>query len=76
MMQPIVVGVDGAAHSRAAAVWAAGEATLRGLPLHLVQVSSSADLLVVGRSGTTLGPTLHAVLEHTACPVAIVPSRS
>lgn len=49
---------------------------LKTPPNALVQAASSADLLVMGRSGTTLGPTLHAVLEHTACPVAIVPSRS
>ena len=36
-------------------------------------VSASAELLVTGRAGRTLGPTLHAVLEHTACPVAVVP---
>ncbi|TXS78993.1 MULTISPECIES: universal stress protein [unclassified Streptomyces] len=39
----------------------------------LVRASASAELLVVGRPGRTLGPTLRAVLEHTACPVAVVP---
>lgn len=39
----------------------------------LVQASASAELLVIGRAGRTLGPALHAVLEHTACPVAVVP---
>ncbi|MEV6539159.1 universal stress protein [Streptomyces sp. NPDC051665] len=44
----------------------------------LVQASApaSAELLVIGRAGTTLGPTPHAVLEHTACPVAVVPHRT
>ena len=40
----------------------------------LVQASACAELLVVGRTGTSLGPTLHAVLDHTQCPVAVVPS--
>lgn len=39
----------------------------------LVQASASAGLLVVGRAGLTLGPTLRAVLEQTGCPVAVVP---
>lgn len=39
MVQPIIVGVGGSARSQAAAVRAAGEATLRGLPLHLVHAS-------------------------------------
>jgi nucleotide-binding universal stress UspA family protein len=39
----------------------------------LVQASASAGLLVVGRAGRTLGPTVRDVLEHTACPVAVVP---
>ncbi|MEV0220406.1 universal stress protein [Streptomyces sp. NPDC050704] len=40
----------------------------------LVQASAAAALLVVGRTGTALGATLHAVLDHTECPVAVVPS--
>ncbi|MFD9282582.1 universal stress protein [Streptomyces mirabilis] len=39
----------------------------------LLQASASAELLVVGRAGRTLGPTVRAVLEQTACPVAVVP---
>jgi nucleotide-binding universal stress UspA family protein len=39
----------------------------------LVQASASAGLLVVGRAGLSLGSTLRAVLEHTECPVAVVP---
>jgi nucleotide-binding universal stress UspA family protein len=39
----------------------------------LVQASAAAGLLVVGRTGTALGPTLQAVLDHTECPVAVVP---
>ncbi|WP_416955894.1 universal stress protein [Streptomyces sp. Agncl-13] len=46
---------------------------LRSPAAALVQASASAELLVIGRAGHTLGPTLHAVLEHTACPVAVVP---
>ena len=44
----------------------------------LVQASipASAELLVIGRTGRTLGPTLHAVLEHAACPVAVVPHHA
>ncbi|MFE3328886.1 universal stress protein [Streptomyces sp. NPDC059176] len=47
----------------------------------LVDASHSADLLVVGASrreghlGLQLGRTAHAVLHHSACPVAIVPHR-
>ncbi|WUR85121.1 universal stress protein [Streptomyces phaeochromogenes] len=40
----------------------------------LVQASARAELLVVGRTGPSLGPTLHAVVDHTECPVAVVPS--
>ncbi|MER6441246.1 universal stress protein [Streptomyces sp. NPDC001185] len=39
----------------------------------LVRASASAELLVVGRAGRTLGPAVRAVLERTACPVAVVP---
>ena len=42
----------------------------------LVQASASAELLVIGRAGRTLGAALHAVLEHTACPVAVVPHHT
>ncbi|MCX4903756.1 universal stress protein [Streptomyces sp. NBC_00878] len=40
----------------------------------LVQASACAELLVVGRTGTSLGPTLHAVVDHAECPVVVVPS--
>ncbi|MGW3420380.1 universal stress protein [Streptomyces phaeochromogenes] len=40
----------------------------------LVQASACAELLVVERTGTSLGATLHAVVDHTECPVAVVPS--
>lgn len=46
---------------------------LQSPPAALVHASASAGLLVVGRAGRTLGPTLDAVLEHTECPVAVVP---
>lgn len=39
----------------------------------LVRASASAALLVVGRGGAALGPTLHAVLDHAGCPVAVIP---
>ncbi|GGN48637.1 stress-inducible protein [Streptomyces albiflavescens] len=39
----------------------------------LVRASTSSELLVAGRCGTRLGPTLHSLLEHTTCPVAVVP---
>ncbi|MFF3200979.1 universal stress protein [Streptomyces sp. NPDC002962] len=39
MNHPMVVGIDGSAHSSAAADWAAREAALRGVPLHLVHAS-------------------------------------
>ncbi|MGW1162363.1 universal stress protein [Streptomyces sp. NPDC002513] len=38
MSRPVTVGLDGSSESRAAAEWAAREATLRGLPLRLVHV--------------------------------------
>jgi len=41
---------------------------------HLVDVSGSASLVVVGRRGEgALGPAAHTVLRHAAAPVAIVP---
>ncbi|MCW8376093.1 universal stress protein [Streptomyces justiciae] len=39
----IITGVDRSARSRAAADWAAREALLRGLPLHVVHVSAPDD---------------------------------
>ncbi|WP_263106921.1 universal stress protein [Kitasatospora sp. DSM 101779] len=43
----------------------------------LVDVSAKARLLVLGRrpvgAAVPLGPVVHAVLHHAACPVAVVP---
>jgi nucleotide-binding universal stress UspA family protein len=39
----------------------------------LVHASETAGLLVVGRSGTTLGSTLRDVLGRARCPVTVVP---
>ncbi|WP_030684388.1 universal stress protein [Streptomyces sp. NRRL B-1347] len=45
----------------------------------LLEASTTADLLVVGARrrrghiGMQLGPVNHAVLHHSACPVAVVP---
>lgn len=41
MTEPIVVGVDASAPSRAAAEWAAGDARLRGLPLRVVHIDGA-----------------------------------
>ncbi|WP_326718478.1 universal stress protein [Streptomyces sp. NBC_00243] len=46
----------------------------------LLEASATADLLVVGarrhgHSGLQLGRVAHAVLHHSACPVAVVPQR-
>jgi nucleotide-binding universal stress UspA family protein len=38
MVRTVVAGLDGSHESRAAAEWAAREATLRGLPLKIVHV--------------------------------------
>ncbi|WP_329528698.1 universal stress protein [Streptomyces sp. NBC_01462] len=46
---------------------------LQSLAAALARASASAALLVVGRAGRTLGPTERDVLEHTACPVAVIP---
>jgi nucleotide-binding universal stress UspA family protein len=46
---------------------------------HLVEASRDASLVVVGRAashaplGARIGPVAHAVLHHTATPVAVVP---
>lgn len=48
----------------------------------LVEASRTADLLVVGARrhrghlGLQLGRVTHAVLHHSACPVAVVPQRT
>ncbi|GGO41866.1 MULTISPECIES: universal stress protein [Streptomyces] len=48
----------------------------------LVEASHTADLLVVGARrhrghlGLQLGRVTHAVLHHSACPVAVVPQRT
>ncbi|RPF30880.1 universal stress protein [Streptomyces sp. TLI_185] len=48
----------------------------------LADLSHGADLLVVGakrregRFGLQLGRVAHAVLHHSACPVAVVPQRA
>ncbi|WP_371542209.1 universal stress protein [Streptomyces sp. NBC_00554] len=47
----------------------------------LLEASATADLLVVGarrhgHSGLQLGRVAHAVLHHSACPVAVVPQRA
>ncbi|MGX1563845.1 universal stress protein [Streptomyces sp. NPDC055506] len=39
MSHPVLAGVDGSADSSAAAVWAAREASLRGVPLRLIHAS-------------------------------------
>ncbi|MEU6239408.1 universal stress protein [Kitasatospora sp. NPDC047058] len=48
-----------------------------GAGMLLVEASSKARLLVVGRHPVTpagrLGPVAHAVLHHAGCPVAVVP---
>jgi nucleotide-binding universal stress UspA family protein len=56
------------------------EQTVIGLPAsHLVDASQGAALLVVGRAtshtavGPRIGPVTHAVLQHAAAPVAVVP---
>lgn len=48
----------------------------------LVELSNTADLVVVGassspdgRRGRRLGPVAQAVLHHAHCPVAVVPTR-
>lgn len=40
---------------------------------HLVAASQAADLIVIGRHRKRPGSVTHAVLLHTACPVAVVP---
>jgi nucleotide-binding universal stress UspA family protein len=43
MIQPIVVGTDGSARADVAVEWAADEATLRRLPLHIVHAAERWD---------------------------------
>jgi nucleotide-binding universal stress UspA family protein len=53
--------------------------TVEGHPWRvLVDASRHADLLVVGsrRHHGHLGRVAHAVLHHSACPVAVVPQRA
>ncbi len=46
-------------------------------PAHaLARASTRADLLVVGRRGTGLGPAVSAALHAARCPVAVAPSRT
>ncbi|MER7172171.1 universal stress protein [Streptomyces mesophilus] len=40
----------------------------------LVSASRWAELIVVGRRGNALGPAVDALVRHTKCPVAVVPS--
>ncbi|WP_413777687.1 universal stress protein [Streptomyces sp. AM8-1-1] len=47
---------------------------LLGAAQALVSASATADLLVVGRRGTHLGATAHALAHHTRCPLAVVPA--
>ncbi|MFG2732927.1 universal stress protein [Streptomyces canus] len=39
MSHPVLAGIDGSAHSSVAADWAAREAALRGVQVHLIQAS-------------------------------------
>ncbi|MGW6268420.1 MULTISPECIES: universal stress protein [unclassified Streptomyces] len=39
----------------------------------LVRASARAELIVVGRRDTRLGPAANALVHHSRCPVAVVP---
>ncbi|WP_405834017.1 universal stress protein [Streptomyces sp. NBC_01176] len=89
MTEPIVVGVDGSAPSRAAAEWAAGDARLRGLPLRVVRIegagaiaavlASRASITVLGLLGENGVPVpavssvVHEVAARSDLPVVLVP---
>ncbi|MEV0489765.1 universal stress protein [Streptomyces atratus] len=55
MNPSIVVGLDGSAESVAAAHWAAREALLRDVPLHLVHAADWSSPLGVPATGTAVG---------------------
>ncbi|MFH7597903.1 universal stress protein [Streptomyces racemochromogenes] len=68
----VVVGVDGSAQARDAALWAAGEAVRRGRPLHIVHGGDTDGraLYVSGETIEKVRAAGRALLDDTAKAVA------
>jgi nucleotide-binding universal stress UspA family protein len=66
--RPVVVGVDSSDRAREAALWAAAEASLRGVELHLVHSSppTSTGSWEVPSPRGTAGPAAQWLLHHVA----------
>jgi nucleotide-binding universal stress UspA family protein len=66
--RPVVVGVDGSPASAAAAHWAADEAALRGVPLHVVEVEPLPGTEIAGARAAPPVPALVGA-QASAVPV-------
>jgi nucleotide-binding universal stress UspA family protein len=70
MIQPIVVGTDGSARADVAVEWAADEATLRRLPLHIVHAAERWDYDVPFHAAPGMCESLTETGEHVLAEAA------